>query len=75
MSPDPSLTRAEFSVGLESAANDVAALLNVKAGQPLLALRRKSFLADDRCVDDTLFQIRPDRYQFTVSSAVRTISV
>jgi len=62
------LQRAEFAVGVDVAAPDIAALLDIRAGQPLLTLERSSFDADGRCVDRSTFHIRPERYQFTISS-------
>lgn len=62
------LQRAEFAVGLGFAEPEVANLLQVAVGQPLLTLERASFDLDGRCVDRSTFHIRPERYQFTLSS-------
>ena len=62
------LQKAEFAVGLGAAEPQVADLLEVAVGQPLLTLERSSFDVDGRCVDRSTFHIRPERYQFTLSS-------
>jgi GntR family transcriptional regulator len=62
------LQKAEFAVGLGLAEPEVAELLEVPVGQPLLTLERSSFDVDGRCVDRSTFHIRPERYQFTLSS-------
>lgn len=62
------LQKAEFAVGLGVAEPEVADLLEVPVGQPLLTLERSSFDLDGRCVDRSTFHIRPERYQFTLSS-------
>ena len=62
------LQKAEFAVGLGAAEPEVAGLLEVAVGQPLLTLERASFDLDGRCVDRSTFHIRPERYQFTLSS-------
>ncbi|CAN7142424.1 GntR family transcriptional regulator [Phenylobacterium sp. LjRoot225] len=62
------LQRAEFAVGVGVADPAIADLLGVRAGQPLLTLERSSFDAEGRCVDRSTFHVRPERYQFTISS-------
>jgi GntR family transcriptional regulator len=62
------LQKAEFAVGLGAAAPEVAGLLEVAVGEPLLTLERSSFDVEGRCVDRSTFHIRPERYQFTLSS-------
>lgn len=65
---DVKLQRAEFAVGVGVAGAEIADLLNIAAGQPLLTLERSSFDARGLCVDRTTFHIRPERYQFTIAS-------
>lgn len=62
------LQKAEFAVGVGMAESEVADLLEVAVGQPLLTLERSSFDIDGRCLDRSTFHIRPERYQFTLSS-------
>jgi GntR family transcriptional regulator len=62
------LERAEFAVGLGMADASLANLLEITVGQPLLTLERTSFDAEGRCVDHSIFHIRPERYQFTIAS-------
>ena len=62
------LQKAEFAIGLGAAEPEVADLLEIAVGQPLLTLERSSFDVDGRCVDRSTFHIRPERYQFTLSS-------
>lgn len=62
---------AEFSVGMGLADQRAARELLVAEGQPLLLLERSSYAANDDLLDLTIFQIRPEQYQFTVTSHYR----
>lgn len=65
------LATAEFSVGLGQADARAAQELRIEEGQPVLLLERSSFADDGRLLDLTTFQIRAERYQFTVTSHYR----
>jgi GntR family transcriptional regulator len=61
---------AEMSVTAVGAESDIAAYLDVRAGAPLLVLRRTSRLADGRACEATVFHIRPERFDLLVHSGL-----
>jgi GntR family transcriptional regulator len=63
--------RAELAIRAGAADAAVAAVLGLSAGSPLLELARDSFDAEGRFIDHALFQIRPERYEFSLSSTSR----
>lgn len=62
------LASAEFSVGMGQADARASQILGIGEGYPILLLERSSFAVDGRLLDITTFQIRPERYHFTVTS-------
>ena len=50
-----------------AAARDVARLLKIRTGSPLLVMTRTSAFANGACCDHSTFHICPDRYEFFAS--------
>ena len=63
--------RADLTIRAGSADSMVAKELGLAEGSPLLEMARDSFDGEGRWRDHSLFQIRPERYEFSVSSASR----
>jgi GntR family transcriptional regulator len=63
--------RADLSIRASAADAAVANVLGLATGSPLLEMERDSFDDEGRWRDHSLFQIRPERYEFSVSSASR----
>lgn len=61
--------RADLSIRASAADAAVAKVLGLATGSPLLEMARDSFDDEGRWRDHSLFQIRPERYEFSVSSA------
>ncbi|MBN3725317.1 GntR family transcriptional regulator [Burkholderia sp. Ac-20379] len=61
---------AEMTVTAVAAQRGVAEHLGVAAGAPLLVMRRTTRLDDGRVCESTVFHIRPERYEFVVTSGV-----
>jgi GntR family transcriptional regulator len=62
------LARADMSITAVPASGAIAIQLQVTEQNPLLVMKRTSRLSDGRVCEATLFHIRPERYEFTVSS-------
>jgi GntR family transcriptional regulator len=62
------VVRADLSITAQLADEKYASLLQIKPGMPLLIMKRSSYLADNICCDHSLFHIRPEHYEFVVSS-------
>jgi GntR family transcriptional regulator len=62
------LARADMSITAVPASGAIAIQLQVAERTPLLVMKRTSRLSDGRVCEATLFHIRPERYEFTVSS-------
>jgi GntR family transcriptional regulator len=60
--------RADLGLRLVRANEETAGWLDVQVGQPLLLLDRTSWTGLEVCVDRSQFYIRPERYEFTLSS-------
>ena len=60
--------RADLAIGAQRADARLAALLEVPEGAALLLLRRVSWLASGACCDHAMFHVRPERYEFVMSS-------
>lgn len=61
-------TRADIAIGARAADEQLANALNVKVGDALLVMRRVSHFASGVCCDHTHFYVRPERYEFVMSS-------
>lgn len=64
-------TRADIAIGARAADDHLADALNVKVGDALLVMRRVSHFASGVCCDHTHFYVRPERYEFVMSSTFR----
>lgn len=62
------LARADMSVTAVAASRAIADQLRIEEESPVLVMKRTSRLSDGRVCEATLFHIRPERYEFTVSS-------
>ncbi|WP_159671099.1 GntR family transcriptional regulator [Andreprevotia sp. IGB-42] len=60
---------ADLAIRAQPADKEQARLLGVRTNAALLVMARVSHLADGRVCDHTVFYIRPERYEFVVSSA------
>ncbi len=62
------VTRADIAITAQVADEKHAKLLSMQVGMPLLVMKRTSFLSDGRCCDHSVFHIRPEHYEFVLSS-------
>ena len=63
--------RADLAIGAQAADEHIAQALQAPHGEALLVLRRTSYLASGACCDQTNFYVRPQRYEFVMSSTFR----
>ncbi len=63
--------RADIAVGALSADERLAGVLQVAPGSALLLMRRTSYFSSGACCDYTHFYVRPERYEFVMSSTFR----
>jgi GntR family transcriptional regulator len=61
------VAHADIAIRAEAAAADVARILKVKTGSPLLVMTRTSAFPNGDCCDHSTFHICPDRYEFFAS--------
>ncbi len=64
-------TRADISIGARAADERLADALRVRLGEALLVMRRVSYFGSGICCDHTNFYVRPERYEFVLSSTFR----
>jgi GntR family transcriptional regulator len=64
------IERADMSITAVAASPDVARKLKVAKHAPLLVMKRTTRLTDQRICESTRFHIRPEHYEFVVSSAM-----
>lgn len=62
-----SIARADVTIKACKADKEIARLLKLPASTTLLRFRRTSFCAEDKPRECTVFWVRPDRYEFTLS--------
>lgn len=62
------VVRADLAITAELADDRYAKLLEVSIGMPLLVMKRLSYLSNGRCCDHSVFHIRPEHYEFVLSS-------
>lgn len=62
------VARADISITAQLANEKHAQLLNITTGMPLLVMKRTSYLSDGKCCDYSIFYIRPEQYEFVLSS-------
>ncbi len=63
--------RADIAIAAQAADEQLAAALNVNTGSALLVMRRVSYFGSGVCCDHTHFFVRPERYEFVLSSTFR----
>ena len=61
------VAHADIAIRAEAAAGDIARILKVRTGSPLLVMTRTSAFANGACCDHSTFHICPDRYEFFAS--------
>ncbi len=65
------MQRAELAIRASAAGAATAEVLELSVGAPLLELARDSFKAEDCFSGHALVLIRPERYEFSLSSTSR----
>jgi GntR family transcriptional regulator len=60
--------RAELSITAQLADVKHAKALEISPGMPLLIMKRLSYLSNNTCCDHSIFYIRPEHYEFVLSS-------
>lgn len=63
------VARADLAIKVGEADAALAQALEVECGAPLLVMARSSYLADGACCDRSQFYIRPERYEFAISTS------
>jgi GntR family transcriptional regulator len=69
------IERADMSITAVAASADVARKLKIAKHAPLLVMKRTTRLTDQRICESTRFHIRPEHYEFVVSSAMNATVV
>ena len=69
------VVRADISITAQSADEKLSHSLNITAGMPLLVMKRLSFLENGNCCDSSVFYIRPEHYEFVMSSYFKHTSI
>lgn len=59
------ITRADIRIRLHYADKALSEVLNVAKNSPLFRMERTSWFEDHRCAENSVFFIRPERYEFT----------
>ena len=65
------VAHADIAIRAQAADRDVARILEIKAGSPLLVMTRTSSFPNGDCCDFSTFQICPERYEFFASCTFR----
>lgn len=68
------VARADMSIRAQEADRALAHALRIKSGAALLVMTRTSYWADGVCCDCSTFYVRPERYEFVLSSGFSTRS-
>ena len=63
------VARADLAIKVGEADAALASALEVERGAPLLVMARSSYFADGACCDRSQFYIRPERYEFAISTS------
>lgn len=64
--------RADIAILAQRADQRLADTLKISEGDALLVMRRTSYFTSGACADHTHFYVRPERYEFVMSSTFRT---
>ena len=67
------VVRADIGISAQSADKELADILKISSGMPLLVMRRLSYLANEDCCDHSVFYIRPQHYEFVMSSYFKPV--
>jgi GntR family transcriptional regulator len=67
------VVRADIGISAQSADKVLAETLKISVGMPLLVMRRLSYLANEDCCDHSVFYIRPQHYEFVMSSYFKPV--
>jgi GntR family transcriptional regulator len=62
------VVKADLAITAQLADEKLAKLLETKSGMPLLVMKRTSYLSNGICCDHSVFHIRPEHYDFVLSS-------
>lgn len=62
------VVKADLSITAQLADAEYAKALQIKPGMPLLIMKRLSYLSNGICCDHSVFHIRPEHYEFVLSS-------
>jgi GntR family transcriptional regulator len=65
------VAHADIAIRAQAADRDVARILEIKSGSPLLVMTRTSSFPSGECCDFSTFQICPERYEFFASCTFR----
>jgi DNA-binding GntR family transcriptional regulator len=65
---DIRVTRANVRIRVQQAGAEIGKALSLAAAAPVLVMERESFTVNGAVKEQTTFYIRPDRYEFTLSS-------
>jgi GntR family transcriptional regulator len=65
------VAHADIAIRAEAADRDVARILKIRTGSPLLVMTRTSSFPNGDCCDFSTFQICPERYEFFASCTFR----
>ncbi|HWU35623.1 MAG TPA: GntR family transcriptional regulator [Methylovorus sp.] len=68
------VVRADIGISAQSADKELADILKISSGMPLLVMRRLSYLANEDCCDHSVFYIRPQHYEFVMSSYFKPVA-
>jgi GntR family transcriptional regulator len=63
--------RADMAIRAQGADAELAEVLQTQIGEALLVLERTSYFTSGACCDHSCFYIRPERYEFVLSSTFR----
>ncbi|MFK4446982.1 GntR family transcriptional regulator [Caballeronia udeis] len=69
------IDRADISISAVAASGELARGLGVRKLAPLLVMKRTSYLTDGRACETTVFHIRPEHYEFVLSSTSTSVSI
>lgn len=62
------VVKADLAITAQLADEKLAELLEITVGMPLLVMKRISYLSNGVCCDHSIFHIRPEHYEFVLSS-------
>lgn len=62
------VVKADLAITAHLADENQAKVLAIETAMPLLMMKRQSYLSNGVCCDHSVFHIRPERYEFVLSS-------